>query len=78
MFGYIVNNAGSIQVANRIFEMRLYGCFLSEEELTNAIYDEAQGNMNRYFLNGRLNMELVLEKFVQHYTDIYGEMMKIP
>lgn len=73
MFGYIVNSAGSIQVANRIFEMRLYGYFLSEEELTNAIYDEAQGNMNKYFLNGRLNMELVLEKFVQHYTDIYGD-----
>ena len=73
MFGYIVDSGGAVQVANRIFEMRLYSYFLSEEELTNAIYDEAQGNKNKYFLNGRLNMELVLEKFVQHYTDIYGD-----
>lgn len=31
MFGYIRNVEGSIQVANRIFEMRLYNLFLSEE-----------------------------------------------
>lgn len=44
MFGYIVNKEGSIQVANRIFEMRLYNFFLSEEELSSALYDRAQGN----------------------------------
>lgn len=53
--------------------MRLYSYFLSEEELTNAIYDEAQGNKNDYFQDNRLNMELVLKKFVEHFTDIYGE-----
>lgn len=37
MFGYIKNDKGSIQVANRIFEMRLYNLFLSEEELTNTM-----------------------------------------
>lgn len=42
MFGYIVNKERCIQIANRIFEMRLYNYFLSEEELTNAIYNEAQ------------------------------------
>ncbi len=73
MFGYIVNRESSVQVANRIFEMRLYGYFLSEEELTNAIYDVAQGNKSLYIHNGRLNMELVLEKFVQHFSDIYGD-----
>lgn len=73
MFGYIVSHDGTIQVANRIFEMRLYSYFLSEEELTNAIYDEAQGNKNDYFQDNRLNMELVLKKFVEHFTDIYGE-----
>ena len=72
MFGYVVNKEGSIQVANRIFETRLYNFFLSEEELTNAIYDEAQGNKNQFIKNGRLDMKLVLEKFVIHFTDIYG------
>ena len=73
MFGYIVNRNGCIQVANRIFEMRLYSFFLSEEELTNAIYDVAQGNKNLYIQNERLDMELVLEKFVQHFKDVYGD-----
>ena len=33
MFGYIVNAEGSIQVANRIFEMRLYNLFLSSAQM---------------------------------------------
>ena len=73
MFGYVVNREGCVQVANRIFEMRLYSYFFSEEELTNVLYNEAQGNKDLYFRNGRLNMELVLEKFVEHFTDIYGD-----
>lgn len=72
MFGYIVNREGSVQVANRIFETRLYNYFLSEEELTNAIYDEAQGDRNGYFSHGGLDMKMVLEKFVMHFSDIYG------
>ncbi|HBA68070.1 MAG TPA: 9-O-acetyl-N-acetylneuraminate esterase [Lachnospiraceae bacterium] len=73
MFGYIVGRNGSVQIANRIFEMRLYSYFLSEEEVTNAIYDEAQGNKNIYFRNGRFDMKLVLQKFTEHFTDIYGD-----
>lgn len=41
MFGYIVKKNGSVQVANRMFEIRLYSYFLSEEELSSAIGDEA-------------------------------------
>lgn len=73
MFGYIRNVAGSIQVANRIFEMRLYNLFLSEEELTNALYDKAQGNQFQFVSSGRLDMDLVIEKFVLYFQDIYGE-----
>lgn len=56
MFGYIVNHESSVQVANRIFEMRLYNFFLSEEELKNAIYDEARGSRNQFISEGRLDM----------------------
>ena len=73
MFGYIKNAAGSIQVANRIFEMRLYNLFLSEEELTNALYDKAQGNQFQFVSRGRLDMDLIIEKFVLYFQDIYGE-----
>lgn len=72
MFGYIINAKGSIQVANRIFEMRLYNLFLAEEELTNALYDKAQGNKFQFINDDRLNMDLVIEKFVLYFHDIYG------
>ena len=72
MFGYIINVEGCIQVANRIFEMRLYNLFLAEEELSNAIYDKAQGNKLQFICDGRLDMDLVVEKFVLYFHDIYG------
>ena len=73
MFCYIVNRNGIVQVANRIFEMRLYNFFLSEEELTNAVYNAAQENKSRYFSDGKLDMKKVLEKFVMHFSEIYGD-----
>ena len=42
MFGYTVNDHGSLQVANRIFEMRLYNLFLSEEELASIMSKKAK------------------------------------
>ena len=54
MFGYIVNAEGSIQVANRIFEMRLYNLFLSEEELSSAMSRAAKQDRNQFVAGGRL------------------------
>ena len=73
MFGYIVNNNGRVQVANRIFETRLYNLFLSEEELSSAMSRVAKQDESQFVLNGRLNMDKVLEKFVEYFNDIYGE-----
>lgn len=72
MFGYIVNKGGSIQVSNRIFETCLYNLFLSEDELTNAIYNQAQANQQQFLCGGRLDMDMVLKKFVDYFTEIYG------
>ena len=63
MFGYIINAGGSIQVANRIFEMRLYNLFLAEEELSNAIYDKAQGNKSDFAVNAKSWAELLQTQF---------------
>ena len=41
--------------------------------MTAAIYHEAQANRNQFVDGCRLNMDLVLEKFVEYFTDIYGE-----
>ena len=59
-------------VANRIFETRLYNLFLSEELMDSAIYQAALLDKNQFVQNGRLNMELIFQKFVEHFTDIYG------
>lgn len=53
--------------------MRLYNLFLAEEELTNVIYYKAQGNKFRFLSGGRLHIDLVIEKFVLYFHEIYGE-----
>lgn len=73
MFGFIKDNGGNIAVANRIFEMRLYNYFLSEVQLTNASYHEAQKNRNQFIRNGMLDMDSVIRKFVVHFHDVYGD-----
>lgn len=73
MFGFIKNSSGNAVIANRIFETILYNWFLSEEALGNDIYKAALQDKNRFIQNGHLNMELVLETFVMHFDDLYGD-----
>lgn len=73
MFGYIVDRDGTVQVANRIFETRLYNVFLSEEELTSVIGSRAGRDKGQFIRDGRLDMDMVLEKFVEYFTDIYSD-----
>lgn len=73
MFGYTVNNRDSVQVANRSFEIRLYNYFLSKEELESLMSKKAKQNKNQFVSDGRLNMDIVLKKFVEHFHDIYGD-----
>lgn len=72
MFGYTVNDHGSVRMANRIFEMRLYNLFLSEEELASIISKKAKQDKNQFVSDGRLDMDRVLEKFVEYFTEIYS------
>lgn len=73
MFGYVVDDGVNVQVANRIFETCLYNLFLSEEELQSVMSKKAKQNIDQFVSAGRLNMERVLEKFVEYFSDIYGE-----
>lgn len=72
MFGYTINRDGYIQIANRIFETRLYNCFYSEEELSNAIVNTAMMNKNYFIHDDRLDMDTVMKKFIEYFHDIYG------
>ncbi len=71
MFGFVKNVNGAIQVANRIFETVLYNLFLSEEEVSDRTFSVAAADRNQFIQNGSLNMELLLEKFVVHWGDLY-------
>ena len=73
MFGYAIDDSGSVRVANRIFETRLYNYFLSEEELSSAMSRAAKREGSLFVRNEMLDMEKVLEKFVEYSTDIYSD-----
>lgn len=74
MFGFIKNRNGTVAVANRIFEMRLYNYYLSQSEMQETeLYRTSLQDRSQFIVNGHLNMRRILEKFVFHFTEIYGE-----
>ena len=74
MFGFVKADNGCVTVANRIFETRIYNYFLTIGSVQNGeIYKAALYGKSQFIQNGRLNMTLVLEKFVQHFEEIYGD-----
>lgn len=74
MFGFIKNLNGTVAIANRIFETRLYNYYLSKDELQQtALYKASLQDKNQFVTDGQLNMRKILEKFVLHFTDIYGK-----
>jgi len=73
MFGYLKEENGRVIIANRIFEMALLNMFITEESTESEAYRYGQRDKNQFIKDSRLDMELVLEKFVTHFHDIYGE-----
>ena len=74
MFGFIQNQHGIAVVANRIFEVRLYNFYLSNAEMQGLdIYKASLQDKNQFLVNGHLNMRLILEKFVMHFNELYGD-----
>lgn len=72
-FGFLKSQENTVLVSNRIFETKLYNLFLSEEETNSLSYHAALLNKNQFIENGHLNMDLVMKKFVEHFTDIYQD-----
>lgn len=72
MFGYIRSDGGKVVVANRIFEIWLYNLFVAEERMQNSMYTEGSKDRNRFVQNGKLDMKQILERFIVHFTDLYG------
>ena len=72
-FGFFKNENGMCMIANRIFEMVLYNMFLSEEASYSEMSEAAFLNKPAFVKNGRLDMKLVLERFVVHFDELYGD-----
>ena len=73
MYGLIENDHNTVHVSNRIFEMVLYNLFLSEEELEHNVFSRT-GDLekNRFIIDNKLNMRLVLEGFSRTYGEVFG------
>ena len=73
MFGFLKENDGQVAVANRIFEIWFYNLFIAEEAIKSKMYDAGERDKNQFVLDDKLNMDLVLRKFVQHFTDSFRD-----
>ena len=74
MFGFIKEQEGTIAIANRIFETRLYNLYLSENEMKGQdIYNASLMEKSQFIIDGRLNMRRVLERFVVHFDELYHD-----
>lgn len=72
MYGFVRNDNGTLVIANRIFETVIYDWFISLEATDSQIFDVGINDKNQFVQNGKLDMELILEKFILHFNDVYG------
>lgn len=72
MFGFLKDEAGQVAISNRIFEIWFYNLFIAEEAISSDTYQAGQKNKNQFIDVNGLNMELVLKKFVQHFTESFA------
>lgn len=74
MFGFIKNQDGMVVMSNRIFETRLYNHYLAAASMQREdIYKASLQDKNQFLINGHLNMRLILEKFIRHFHELYGD-----
>lgn len=82
MFNFIKEVDGKVAVFNRIFETWFYNLFVTEASIENAvsnsnsssIFDEGSKDREIFIKeNGELDMPLILERFIFHFTDLYGD-----
>ena len=73
MFGFLTEKQGMVSISNRIFETQLYNMFLSEEVSEGLGYRIPALDKNQFIKDGMLDMELVMTKFMVHFTDVYSD-----
>lgn len=73
MYGLLTKNEKGVAVSNKIFEILLSNYFISKNELTER-RSMITGVLREDVIDSeRFNMELCIEKFAKHYSEIYSE-----
>ena len=76
MFNYIKNVNSKVMVFNGIIETWTYNLFMVEEAIENSLYKEGQIDSSQFIEGKVLRMDKIIEKFVQHFNDIYGDKVE--
>lgn len=72
-YGFVKAENNELVISNRIFETRLYNLLLTSEEMKNTpIFRAGYYDKPEFIKNSQLDMELILERFVIHFNDIYS------
>lgn len=70
MFSFIKVEEGKVRIHNRIMETCLYEYFMSEE-YASEIYSVGSVEKNQFVSLEGLNMPLLLQKFSEHFNEIF-------
>ncbi len=73
MFGFLAEKNGQVAIANRIFEMYLMNLFMTEEAARSEVYLQGDRDRIGFIRDNRLDMDLVLKKFVEYFHEICGD-----
>ena len=73
MFGFLKESNGTVVIANCIFETFFYNLFISEQALNNVLYQRGDADKRQFVRDGILDMDMVLKKFMEHFTEVYGD-----
>ena len=74
MYGFVRNVDGKIRISNRIFETRLYNFFLFSSEMKSTpIAQIGASEKASFVVNGHLQMEHILERFIVVFDDLYHD-----
>ncbi|MBQ0102856.1 MAG: AAA-like domain-containing protein [Prevotellaceae bacterium] len=71
MFNYISTANGQVTVACRIMETRLYNYFLAKNK-ASAMSMHGQVDKSHFIIDGYINMQHLLERFVVHMNETYN------
>ena len=70
MFNFLANNNGTVAIACRLMETRLYNLFIGENE-TSRIFSLGQMDKNQFVHDGFIDIRLLMERFCVHFNEIY-------